>query len=299
MILSTAFALLSSFSATLPQGEPTPWLGCWVAEGSKHAILFEPGRCVWARDGEPTFYRAHYGESGAKLERWARVTELGLKIDSDGRLELTVDGDVHLLAASDSVPVELRLPPYELPQGVEVDAATVEMLGADLRERVAEDQRVRNDPSLHSQMIGVDRDNTDFLLGVIQEVGWIDATRFGSATSDDAFLIVQHSPDLRLMCTALPLIEADVRAGKLGGQSFALLYDRVQLNLGHPQRYGSQLSTLPSGETVLMPCEDRASVDERRSEFGMGPLSEYLDLFRDGGDTPPIRDLAEVLDAED
>ena len=85
------------------------------------------------------------------------------------------------------------------------------------------------------------------------------------------------------------LLLEEHRAGWFDGQNYALLFDRLQLRLGYLQRYGSQLTTI-DGESLLMPCEDIARVDELRSEVGMGKLAQYLSLFRDQ-DTAPIRHL--------
>ena len=70
-----------------------------------------------------------------------------------------------------------------------------------------------------------------------------------------------------------------VRADGHDGQNFALLYDRLQLNLGENQRYGSQVGRDEKGEMVVLPLEDRAKVDQFRRELGMGPLAQYLAFF--------------------
>jgi len=90
---------------------------------------------------------------------------------------------------------------------------------------------------------------------------------------------VQHSGHIPLMLAALPPIEKDVKAKRLNAQPYALLYDRLQINLGEKQRYGSQLGSNESGELVLMPLEDPARVEELRKEIGIFSLSKYLKFF--------------------
>jgi hypothetical protein len=303
--LAVLLAPLLSFGTPAgSHGEPE-WLGCWREVRGGQVLWLERERAGWLREGRPTFYRLEVTELGARLESWARYTELVLELE-DGQLHAR-GRDVELvLEPLETVPSALLVEPYELPEAQPLDQGVVSMLVEDLRARRVEDQRVRKD--LESQadreaavkeMVAVDLDNTEFLLGVIRELGWIDATRFGAEAADTAFLIVQHTSDLRLMRTALPRIEEDVRAGRLGGQSFALMHDRLQLNLGGRQRYGSQLGRLPDGGAVLMPCEDLERVDERRASMGMGPLAEYLELFREP-DGPPVRTLDELRrDPED
>ena len=56
----------------------------------------------------------------------------------------------------------------------------------------------------------------------------------------------------------------------------ALLYDRLQLNLGFKQRYGSQLSSDNFGNMTVPSLEDRSKVDEYRKALDMPPLAQYL-----------------------
>ncbi len=44
-----------------------------------------------------------------------------------------------------------------------------------------------------------------------------------------------------------------------------------------------------------MPCEDIEHIDERRAQMGMGPLADYLDLFREGPDSPRPGHLPELM----
>jgi hypothetical protein len=81
------------------------------------------------------------------------------------------------------------------------------------------------------------------------------------------------------MMATLPMIERDVRAGRVSAQNFAFLYDRLQIMLGGKQRYGSQIIRSPSGEWVVSRLEDPLRVDERRKEIGLGPLRDYLAAF--------------------
>lgn len=129
-------------------------------------------------------------------------------------------------------------------------------------------------------MMQVDDDNTTWLKKVVVEHGWIDSTRFGTKAANAAFLLVQHSGDLPLMTAALPQIGEEVKAGRLDGQNFALLFDRLQLMQGGRQRYGTQVMKVGSqGDWVVHRLEDPDRVDERRKEMGLGPLEKYLARF--------------------
>lgn len=290
-ILAATLLALVSFAPVQNSGSGDARCGCWLEEGGTRALLLEEARAGWLREGKPSFSRAQFTERGATLETWGRETVFELTLDGERLHVISAELDLWMTRA-ERVPEALLVSPYELPEDVDVDEGLVAELTLDLLQRRAEDQRVRRDmdsASSPDEMQRVDADNTEFLRGLIAELGWIDATRFGAQASDAAFLMVQHTSDLRLMRTALPHIERDVRAGLIGGQNYALLFDRLQLNLGYLQRYGSQLGT-HDGVSRLMPCEDIERIDELRAEMGLGPLGEYLDYFREeGGD--PIRHI--------
>ena len=81
----------------------------------------------------------------------------------------------------------------------------------------------------------------------------------------------------------LPLVEKAYKSGKLSGQSYALLLDRVLVGSGKPQVYGTQAKRIEEwsgGEPVLEPIKDEANVDKRRTELGLSPLSEYREMLK-------------------
>jgi hypothetical protein len=302
VVLLCALVLGAALSVDAARaGDDAPdWIGCWVeADPDGQALLLEEERCGWRRAGKTDYYRLSVREGSIELESWGRVTTLALRVEGD-RLHVVQEGEERVFERTDEVPANVALEPYPLPERAEVDPDTVAALQAEFAYLGEEDQRVRRaaengqfTPEQLSEMHEVDERLTARLLTVIAEHGWIDATRFGSAASDVAFLIVQHSGDLRLMRAALPWIETDVEAGRLSGQNYALLFDRLQLNLGYRQRYGSQLCTLANGESALMPCEDMEHVDERRAKLGMPPLASYLAFWERDGSS--VRTLEEAL----
>ena len=81
------------------------------------------------------------------------------------------------------------------------------------------------------------------------------------------------------MLAALPKIKAEVEAGRLEGDTYALLYDRIQLLLGKKQCYGTRMGKDPAGQPIVLPTELPETVDERRKSLGMDPLSVYVKIF--------------------
>ncbi len=71
-----------------------------------------------------------------------------------------------------------------------------------------------------------------------------------------------------------PYIEKLVANGELHPEKLALLTDRLLMNYGYEQVYGSQIQNFR-----LYPIRNRDSVDIRRAAIELEPLSEYLKRF--------------------
>ncbi len=92
-----------------------------------------------------------------------------------------------------------------------------------------------------------------------------------------------HAPertDPAFQQQALELMRAAARAGQADRIELAYLTDRVAVNTGRLQIYGTQI-TCVDGDIAPAPLVDPEHVDERRAAVGLGPLQEYLDSFPD------------------
>ncbi|HKI05489.1 MAG TPA: DUF6624 domain-containing protein [Thermoanaerobaculia bacterium] len=193
-------------------------------------------------------------------------------------------------------PLSLKLLPLRVPKPTMVPIDRAQQIEGELGHRLRRDQITqrgqfeelwgkRRKPGAGSfdaedlRLLAVKSDNTAYLKSLIAEVGWVDSQRFGSTAADAAFLLAQHSQDLPLMLAALPEIKEEVDAGRLEGETYALLYDRIQLLLGKPQRYGTRMGQDVAGKPVVLLTEEPDKVDTRRRDLGMTPLSQYVGVF--------------------
>lgn len=256
-------------------------LGAWqrTDDSPDQMMRFEEKR--WINVGKdyrqifPVVYEK--GKAAIVVDGQRQPLDLSIK---DGRLIVKHEGKTETYQKLATVPAELDFSPLKLGTPKAVAADKAKSIQAELVKRIAEDQAVRKDPARRKDMASVDEDNTKWLRALVQDLGWIDVKRFGRETASKAFLIVQHSGDLRLMQAALPEIEKDMRAGVGDPQDYALLYDRLKINLGERQRYGSQFGQNDKGEFVIFPLEDKAKVEEFRKAIGLFPLSQYIAILR-------------------
>lgn len=130
--------------------------------------------------------------------------------------------------------------------------------------------------------LGVDERNRNRLKEIFEEYGFPTRALVGESAMWGIFLMIQHSNgDKEWQKSQLVNIEKAVRKGDLDGQSYAYLYDRIKINGGEKQLYGSQLSNIdPVNNTVeLADTEDPERLDRRRMEMGMMPIKMYKNLI--------------------
>jgi hypothetical protein len=118
------------------------------------------------------------------------------------------------------------------------------------------------------------------LLTLIPPEGWFLKSVYGERAAGAAFLIIQHS-DVEQWRRFVPILQPLVAAGEVDGQDYGLMYDRLAVTEGRPQRYGTQV-VCRSGKLVVDwdNLEDPTNADARREAIGFpGTLAEYEATF--------------------
>jgi hypothetical protein len=148
------------------------------------------------------------------------------------------------------------------------------------------DQRVRQgfgsqmEPEQVARMQAVDAKHTARMKAIIAEHGWPGRSLVGEDGAHAAWLLAQHA-DSSFMAQCLPLMERAVAAGEASPKDYAYLLDRVRMNQGKPQVYGTQFTSGADGKLVLYPVEDAEHVDERRRAVGLESMAEYERKIRE------------------
>lgn len=119
-------------------------------------------------------------------------------------------------------------------------------------------------------MCETDQANREFIELFFDESGWPTISEYGGDAERSFWLMVQHGP-VELQERALPILEQLYPLGETNPRHYAMLFDRVSMRNGHPQRYGSQFECR-NGYWSLYELEAPDSVNERRASMGMEPL---------------------------
>lgn len=156
-----------------------------------------------------------------------------------------------------------------------------------LQQHADRDQQVRDalmavgmrlDSKEAKTMQQVDATNLAWLKSVIARSGFPTPEQVGIQGVTNAWLLVQHADsDPAFQSHVLGLLEPRAHDGTIRASDYAMLVDRVRINQGKPQLYGSQFvgdAAKPS-DMHQSPVEDTAHLDERRAHMGLMPMRDY------------------------
>ena len=122
----------------------------------------------------------------------------------------------------------------------------------------------------------VDAAAAAWLQTTLATVAWFDLKTYGKDADQAAWLIAEHAdmaPDVQLL--ALDRMGQQVADHQANAGNFAYLWDRVALNSGRPQRYGTQMRCVGQAWAPVSPIEEPAKLDERRRWVGLAPEAQY------------------------
>jgi hypothetical protein len=114
------------------------------------------------------------------------------------------------------------------------------------------------------------------IQNILDTKGWVGKDKVGGQANQTLFLVIQHA-DIKTQQKYLPMMREAVKKGNASSSSLALLEDRVALREGKKQIYGSQIGrNTKTNKFYVAPLEDPDNVDKRRTEVGLGSLSDYV-----------------------
>ncbi|MDR1056265.1 MAG: hypothetical protein LBL90_10720 [Prevotellaceae bacterium] len=130
---------------------------------------------------------------------------------------------------------------------------------------------------IREEMKQIDSINAIRIQQIIDEFGWLGESKIGSEANQTLFLTIQHVDDLNVQEKYLPILEQAVKNGDAEAWQFAFLTDRILMNQGKFQIYGTQIiiGEKPE-ESYIVPLQNPEKVDELRQEVGLEPLNDYL-----------------------
>ena len=155
---------------------------------------------------------------------------------------------------------------YELDQSVQTDLIEALQSKAS-KEKIAEVDKFK---------VETFKKHIPVLKKIIADHGFPSYDLVGKEAGDKFFTMIQHSDsDVKFQKDCLKIIAKLVKKKQANARSFAFLTDRVNINSGKPQIYGSQLD-YKDGQAFSKNLKDPKNINKRRAELGLEPLEDYL-----------------------
>ncbi len=120
----------------------------------------------------------------------------------------------------------------------------------------------------------VDSINIIKVTDIINKHGWLGEDVIGRSGSSTLWVVIQHSK-LENQEKYLPIMKEAVLNGKARAAQLALLEDRILVEKGKQQMYGTQARVDSLGIYKIWPIQDELNVNKRRFSVGLGPLQWY------------------------
>jgi hypothetical protein len=122
----------------------------------------------------------------------------------------------------------------------------------------------------------IDREHTAKMHKIVDKIGWPTFSKVGERPSHDAWLLVQHAiHDIPFMQKCFELMNAEPES-ETNAADKAMLYDRLQVLQGRPQKYGTQFERDENGNQVVKPIENLELANELRRSVGLQTIEEDL-----------------------
>lgn len=138
-----------------------------------------------------------------------------------------------------------------------------------------------DEDTINKKIDQVDSLNILAAKDIIKRHGFPGNSLVGESGSSAFWAIVQHcDSDPSFQKNVLQLMKVQVDNHNASGEDYAFLQDRVLVNQGQKQLYGTQVRIdLKTHRAKAMPIQDSLNVNKRRKTIGLQPLKVYLSTF--------------------
>jgi hypothetical protein len=118
---------------------------------------------------------------------------------------------------------------------------------------------------------------------IFNRYGFLGYDKVGKEASNQFWLIVQHCDKFpEFQKRVLAEMNKQVKKQNADPNNYAYLYDRVEVNAGRKQSFGTQVDYEVDKAGRAFPkygLVDSINVEKRRKEYGLESLKEYLNMM--------------------
>jgi len=131
-------------------------------------------------------------------------------------------------------------------------------------------------------------DNITKFCQLIKTYGWPTSAMVNQDGVMATFHILNNAGTYEFQRDLLPVIVAAIKKDSLQKGEFAGLYDRLRVNAGMKQLFGTQAVSM-GGFLVLYPIEDEGRLAVRRAEYGLPSIDQYMRILENTYRKPVIK----------
>lgn len=130
--------------------------------------------------------------------------------------------------------------------------------------------------SLAKKIKAIDKENLKIVQEILDKHGFLGVEEVGVLGNKALFIVIQHG-SLETQEYYLPLLNQAAKDEKLEPSLVAMLKDRIAIENGNKQIYGTQIGTDPNtGKHYIFPMVDPEEVNFRRANVRLSPIENYL-----------------------
>ena len=130
----------------------------------------------------------------------------------------------------------------------------------------------------------------DTLLEIVRQEGWPDANSVGFKACNAAFDILDRAASAARE-TIVPALQAAAAHDLLSSIRGASVEDRLLVEAGQPQLYGTAVKYESDGTVTVFPVQDPANLETRRAARGLPPIEKALaNIKASASQTAPAHD---------
>jgi uncharacterized protein DUF6624 len=131
----------------------------------------------------------------------------------------------------------------------------------------------------------IDAINLKRVIFILDSMGYPKRRNYGDSAGLATFFVIQHA-DIKSQEKYLPVFEQAAKDQEIEWKNVVYMIDRVRLEKGQKQLYGTQIQPLKDSVTgyltdkaVIAPIEDEANVNERRAKVRLGTIEQEAKEF--------------------
>lgn len=287
-MLSCLLCLILTFPQGAASAEPTNTQLASRIEQLLHSVLTSDSdndvtlnaqtREIFEKNGLPTIREV--GDQAA-YDFVVLLTSKGLLLDMQRQVMPRMQAALknHGLPPDALVFYKARLRAETAKQSARSQAPKNQKLRGQIQELFDRDQEVRQQKGFNpKRMSEIDGRNALVLGEILDRYGVPTFALVGPEAARNFIVMIQHQPP-EFRQRVLPKLKLLVAAGQVDAESYALVYDLSQRDMGKKQLYGERLECKPGEAMREAPIEDEPHVNQRRAELGLIRIELYEKLI--------------------